>query len=380
MAGRIRTLKPEWLEDQRLLACSERARLLTVVLILIADDYGNGRGHPDFVKAQAGLYDVTTPDLESALFELQNCGFIELYLHNQQSYFSIRNWDKHQRVDKPGKPRVPPPSERDKPEAERPRKSSYFIRGTLTGLIKIGESIDPVARLGDLAACGSEPLELLAVCSVPERTLHAELAEHRVHGEWFTPSDAVIAKIREHSRGAISVLATAGYANGRKILESSEKVPERFRTDHDHDHEEDRDREREARQTGPAAPAALPLFVDQPDPPAPAKPDDVAELWAEQERLRAEVIPGSRALDLTADRRKRIAGLLKSGHTAESLRSCLAAYADEIRNGGDSQWFNGESNWRPDNVARTLGRIGSKPAAHRSTIVVPPSPPRRKFL
>lgn len=237
MAGRIRTLKPEWLEDQRLLACSERARLLTVVLILIADDYGNGRGHPDFVKAQAGLYDVTTPDLESALFELQSCGFIELYLHNQQSYFSIRNWDKHQRVDKPGKPRVPPPSERDNPEAERPRKSSYFIRGTLTGLIKIGESIDPVARLGDLAACGSEPLELLAVCSVPERALHAELAEHRVHGEWFTPSDAVIAKIREHSRGAISVLATAGYANGRKVLESVEKHPAEFLTDHDHDHE-----------------------------------------------------------------------------------------------------------------------------------------------
>lgn len=130
--------------------------------------------------------------------------------------------------------------------------------------------------------------------------------------------------------------------------------------------------------TGPAAPAALPLFGDQPV--ATLRPDPVADLWAEQERLRAEVIPGSRALDLTADRRKRIAGLLKAGHTAESLRSCLAAYADEIRDGGDSQWFNGESNWRPDNVARTLGRIGSKPAAARSTFVVPPAPPRRKFL
>ncbi len=129
--------------------------------------------------------------------------------------------------------------------------------------------------------------------------------------------------------------------------------------------------------TPPATPGPLALFGDDPHP---AKPDPIADLWAEQERLRAEVIPGSRALDLTADRRKRIAGLLKSGHTAEALRSCLAAYADEIRNGGDSQWFNGESNWRPDNVARTLGRIGSRPAAVRSTIVIPPSPPRRKFL
>lgn len=133
----------------------------------------------------------------------------------------------------------------------------------------------------------------------------------------------------------------------------------------------------EEERTPPATPGPLALFGD--DPP-PAKPDPIADLWAEQERLRAEVIPGSRALDLTADRRKRIAGLLKSGHTAEALRSCLTAYADEIRNGGDSQWFNGESNWRPDNVARTLGRIGSRPAAARSTIVVPPSPPKRKFL
>jgi hypothetical protein len=135
----------------------------------------------------------------------------------------------------------------------------------------------------------------------------------------------------------------------------------------------------EEEENGPAAPAALPLFAER-SAPEPVRPDTVADLWAEQERLRAEVIPGSRALDLTADRRKRIAGLLKAGHSAESLRSCLAAYADEIRTGGDSQWFNGESNWRPDNVARTLGRIGSRPAAARSTIVVPPSPPRRKFL
>lgn len=136
----------------------------------------------------------------------------------------------------------------------------------------------------------------------------------------------------------------------------------------------------EREEPGPATPAALTLFGDQPDPPAPEKPDPVADLWAEQERLRAEVIPGSRALDLTADRRKRIGGLLKAGHSAESLMACLRAYASEARATGDGQHFNGDTNWRPDNVARTLGRIGSKPAAHRSTIVVPPSPPRRKFL
>ena len=101
--------------------------------------------------------------------------------------------------------------------------------------------------------------------------------------------------------------------------------------------------------------------------PEPAKPDPIADLWAEQERLRAETIPTSRRLALTADRRKKIAALLKSGHTADDLRACLAAYATEARTNG-GEWFNGESNWVAANVARTLGRIGTtRAAAHAPT-------------
>jgi hypothetical protein len=89
------------------------------------------------------------------------------------------------------------------------------------------------------------------------------------------------------------------------------------------------------------------------------EPDAVTRLWDEQERLRAEVIPGSRGLGLTSDRRKRIASLLDSGHSEESLLACVREYAREerVNRGG---WFNGDTNWRPDNVSRTLGRIGSR--------------------
>lgn len=126
--------------------------------------------------------------------------------------------------------------------------------------------------------------------------------------------------------------------------------------------EQKQEQKQEERESAPAAPAALPLFGDQPDPPTPAKPDPISDLWAEQERLRKEVLPRSIGLDLTADRRKRIGGLLRAGHSVDALTACLRAYADEIRRGGDGQWFNGDSNWKPDNVARTLGRIGSRPA------------------
>ena len=43
MAGRIRSIKPEWLEDERMVMASSDARVLSIALILMADDYGNGR-------------------------------------------------------------------------------------------------------------------------------------------------------------------------------------------------------------------------------------------------------------------------------------------------------------------------------------------------
>lgn len=134
----------------------------------------------------------------------------------------------------------------------------------------------------------------------------------------------------------------------------------------------------ESRERGAVTAPALPGF-DSPSGRAP-KADPVADLWAEQERLRKEALPRSIGLDLTADRRKRIGALLKSGHTVEALTACLRAYAAEAKASGDGQWFDGVSNWRPDNVTRTLGKIGSRQSSTRSTIVVPPSPPRRKFL
>ena len=120
--------------------------------------------------------------------------------------------------------------------------------------------------------------------------------------------------------------------------------------DQDQDQKQEQDQEQKVESGEPAAPVA---------PVATVKPDPIADLWSEQERLRAEVIPGARRLTLTTERRKKLGALLKSGYTDDDLRTCAGAYADEIRRGGDSQWFNGDTNWIPANVARTLGRIGT---------------------
>ena len=125
---RIRSLKPEWLEDERLAAATDAARLLSVVLILLADDYGNARAHTMFLASRAWPYDESPETLarvSGALSELERIGFVVVYEVGGQRYYHIRNWTKHQKISHPGKPIVPGPPEalpkpsRGAPEALR---------------------------------------------------------------------------------------------------------------------------------------------------------------------------------------------------------------------------------------------------------------------
>jgi hypothetical protein len=106
VSGRIRSVKPEWLLDERMALASSDARVLSIALILLADDWGNGRAG----RVQLAGHVFPGKPLANALEELATW-FVTLYEVDGQHYFSIRGWAKHQKVDKPGKPKVPQPSE-----------------------------------------------------------------------------------------------------------------------------------------------------------------------------------------------------------------------------------------------------------------------------
>jgi len=118
--------------------------------------------------------------------------------------------------------------------------------------------------------------------------------------------------------------------------------------------EESRVEEREGRVTPP-----LSLVPD-----SPPEPDRVARLWSEQERLRRSAVASGRPLTLTKDRRKLVLAAIKAGYSDDDLRATLEEYADEARRTGSLEWFNGETNWRPANIARKLGGMSSG-APHR---------------
>jgi hypothetical protein len=119
LTGRIRSIKPEWLEDELLAAASDEARVLSVGLLLLADDYGNGRASIATIAASVWRFALERDDgagapetlakASRAFRELVKIRFIGCWSESGQRYFTLRNWRKHQRVDKPGKHLVPAP-------------------------------------------------------------------------------------------------------------------------------------------------------------------------------------------------------------------------------------------------------------------------------
>jgi len=104
---RIRTLKPEILEDERTSGLSDSSFRLFVSMVILADDYGNVRGNEQWLRGVIWWAHKSSPRISASLRELQGSLLIDLYTVRGEVYCHIKGWDKHQRVDNAGKPRVP---------------------------------------------------------------------------------------------------------------------------------------------------------------------------------------------------------------------------------------------------------------------------------
>lgn len=132
MSGRIRTIKPELLDDAVTAGLSDMAFRIFMAVIVLADDYGRLRAEPAWLMGQ--VYWNRTVQVESfqdALRELDL--LINFYEVKGQKYAEIRNWSKHQKVSHPGKPRIPaPPESLPKPSGESPETLVPDLRSPIT--------------------------------------------------------------------------------------------------------------------------------------------------------------------------------------------------------------------------------------------------------
>ena len=120
MSGRIRTLKPELLEDEKLSNLDAGARLLFIACILLCDDHGCFRAAPSFLAGQAfwgSRRDARkVPYWFSQLVELR---FLKTYIVRGQQFGEVVNWKKHQKIDHVGARRLPCLDEADEVAPEQ---------------------------------------------------------------------------------------------------------------------------------------------------------------------------------------------------------------------------------------------------------------------
>jgi hypothetical protein len=109
--ARIRTLKPTFWTDDRVVNLSRDARLLLVGMISQADDAGRLPASP--VSLIGALYphdeDVTAAKITRWTNEIDHCGIAKLYRIGKAQYAYFPKWKKHQRIDRPQKSSLPEP-------------------------------------------------------------------------------------------------------------------------------------------------------------------------------------------------------------------------------------------------------------------------------
>lgn len=150
MSGRIRSIKPELLEDALIAHLSSDAFRLYIAGIVLADDYGNLRAEPRKLLGEAfwGQLGKQVSDVENDVYELWlagrtdiSQGLWELYRVREQTYAHVRNWEKHQRIDHVGKPRVPGPDDPERKEYHPIAEHSRECRETLKPDLRSGSPI-----------------------------------------------------------------------------------------------------------------------------------------------------------------------------------------------------------------------------------------------
>jgi len=112
--ARNRMIKPQFWSDEKTGLLSDKAKLLFIGMWNFADDEGKIRGHPSYLRSSVFPYsDESSEIIKTALDELSAAGIIVTYRVNDQSYILIKNFLKHQKIDKPQESQIPNPTEND---------------------------------------------------------------------------------------------------------------------------------------------------------------------------------------------------------------------------------------------------------------------------
>lgn len=101
--ARIRTIKPEFWQDEDLAETSEPTRLLAIGLLNCSDD--EGYFNANYKLLEASIFPLTDPSMSvhECLKQLCEIGYVKLYKcsKGRKTYGQVVNFMKHQKVNRP---------------------------------------------------------------------------------------------------------------------------------------------------------------------------------------------------------------------------------------------------------------------------------------
>lgn len=128
MRPRIRTIKPEMWEDEKIVALSRDARLLLLGLVTMADDEGRFRARRTTILGHVLPGDSDAPKkVDGWIREIQEQGIVVFYVADGTPYGAFRHWRRHQKINRPNPSELPPP-----PDPGVVRDNAVKDHGSLT--------------------------------------------------------------------------------------------------------------------------------------------------------------------------------------------------------------------------------------------------------
>lgn len=112
--ARIRTIKPEFWEDEKIGLLSHGARLLFLCCLNLSDDEGRLRWNTYYLASNAFMYDeIKIETMEKWMKELVDNELIYVYQAGEAKYHVglVKNFKKHQVINRPQPSKFPPPND-----------------------------------------------------------------------------------------------------------------------------------------------------------------------------------------------------------------------------------------------------------------------------
>ncbi len=106
--ARIRTIKPDFWVDEKVVEVSAFARLLFIGLWNFADDVGRMEYRPNKIKMQ--IFPADSLDISELIGELRGESLVNVYVVEGKEYLGINGFSKHQKIDKRLNSKHPPPA------------------------------------------------------------------------------------------------------------------------------------------------------------------------------------------------------------------------------------------------------------------------------